>query len=281
MNTEPTSQDAQVLELCDVDWLLDHHRTKEPERRQMIADLHFQPGEAILDLGCGPGLWSRLLAAYVQPHGRVVGVDSSAESIAYARHTLEPNPFEASMEFLQADFYSIPFDADTFDATFCGNCLLYVRDPLKMLAEQKRVTKPGGRVIGKETDGSVLMLHPVDPPLLSKVLYATARALADRPPETQFDYIPGRKMHGLFLQVGFQNVTTKTYAIHKLAPLTPTAERYIRGSAEWYGKTGTPYLSEADLQRWQAYLDPNAEQYILDRKEFYYGTVEMVTVGMV
>lgn len=281
MNTENTSQDAQALVCCEVDWLLVHHRAKEPERQQMIADMQFKPGEAVLDLGCGPGLWSRIFAQRVQPHGRVVGVDGSAESIAYARQTLEQDPLPGCVEFHQVDFYSIPFDADTFDTTFCGNCLLYVTDPFKMLAEQKRVTKPGGRVISKEPDGSALILHPVDPLLLSKVLYATERALEERPPNAQFDNVAGRKVRGLFLQAGFQDVTTKTYAIQKHAPLTPEVKRYIRGSAEWYGKTGAPYLSKDELQRWQAYLDPNAAQYILDREEFYYCTVEMVTVGRV
>ena len=85
MNTEPASQDPTVLELCDVNWLLDHHRTKEPERRQMVADLKLKPGDFILDLACGPGLWSRMFAEQVQPHGRVVGVDGAPELIAYAK----------------------------------------------------------------------------------------------------------------------------------------------------------------------------------------------------
>ncbi len=67
------------LELTNVEWLLDHHKTKLQERRKTVDELNLKPGDVVLDLGCGPGLWTHLLAEKVKPNGRVVGLDFSPD----------------------------------------------------------------------------------------------------------------------------------------------------------------------------------------------------------
>ncbi len=84
MSDEDISRTTEGLELIDVSWLADHHVTKLQERQHMVDDLQFKPGEVILDLGCGPGLWSQMIAEYVQPNGRVVGVDLDPALTHYA-----------------------------------------------------------------------------------------------------------------------------------------------------------------------------------------------------
>ena len=53
------------LELVNIEWQVNHHLAKQP----------FKSGDMILDLGCGPGLWSSMFAEKVKPNGRVIGVD--------------------------------------------------------------------------------------------------------------------------------------------------------------------------------------------------------------
>ncbi len=274
-------QGEKGLELTALEWLLDHHRTKEQERRQMVNDLNLNPGDIVLDLGCGPGLWAPLLAEKVKPNGRVIGLDFSPELINYAVENLNKEPLKDIIEFKIADFYAIPFEDDTFDLTFFGNCFAYVTDPFKVLEEQKRVTRKSGRVVAKDFDGAIIIFHPIEPQLSSRVLAATARGLKESPPEPPFDNFAGRKMHGLFLQAGFGNVYTTTYAIQKLSPLTAEAKRYITGNAEWYAKIGSPYLSREDLEQWRAHFDPSSDKYILDLEEFYFCMLEVLTIGQV
>ncbi|MDP9021673.1 MAG: methyltransferase domain-containing protein [Actinomycetota bacterium] len=271
-------QGDQGLQLTAVDWLVDHHRTKELERRQMVEDLEVEPGGVVLDLGCGPGLWTELLAQQVAPDGKVIGADLSPGLIHHAVNNACAD-VEDVTEFVIADFYRIPFADDTFDAVFFGNCLCYVSDAAALLNEHKRVTRPDGRIIAKDFDGAVIIFHPLDVQLSLTVLRAAARALAEKPRDPPFDNFVGRKLHGLFVRAGLQDVTTRTYAIQKTAPLQPEAKRYIAGNADWYARNAAPYLSSDELRRWHDAFDPEADEYILDRDDFYFCMLEMVTVA--
>lgn len=276
---EKLFQSRKCLELTSLEWLLDHHKAKEQERRQMVAGLNLKPGDVVLDLACGPGLWVPLLAEKVRPNGRLIGVDFSPDLIDYAVRNLENEPHKDIIEFLEADLYAIPFKDNTFDVVFFGNTLAYVTDPLKALEEQKRVLKKGGRLVAKDFDGAIIIFHPIDVYLSLKVLTATAEGLKENPLQPRFDNFVGRKMHGLLLKAGFKNVSTTTYAISKTAPLKPETKRYIAGNAEWYVKTAAPYLSEEDVWQWRAHFNPTSDNYILDLEEFYFCMVEVVTVG--
>lgn len=262
-----------------IKWLFDHHRAKEQQRRGMVDDLNLKSGDNVLDMGCGLGLWTSLLAEKVKPDGRVVGLDIDTDFIRYASENLVKEQSEGIIEFHEGDFRSVPFEDESFDLVFFGNCFAYVTDHQKVLEEQKRVTRKGGRIAVKDFQGSVLVIHPIEPLLTLKVVTAAARALKENPPNPPFDNFSGQKLRGLLLKAGLKNVSATSYAVQMLPPLTPEAKRYITGNAKWYADKGRPYLSEEDYKQWQACFDFASEEYILDSEEFYFCMLEILVIG--
>lgn len=100
--------------------------------------LNPQPGERILDLGCGDGQLTLRLAA---TGALVTGVDASPEMVAAAR-SRGVNADQGSAE-------SLPYEAGRFDAVFSNAALHWVRDQDAMMAEVHRVLKPGGRFVAE------------------------------------------------------------------------------------------------------------------------------------
>jgi trans-aconitate methyltransferase len=100
--------------------------------------LDAQPGEYILDLGCGDGQLTQRIAA---TGAIVLGVDASPDMIAAAR--------ERGIEAEQANAESFPFGDAVFDAVFSNAALHWIRDQDAMLAQVRRVLKPGGRFVAE------------------------------------------------------------------------------------------------------------------------------------
>jgi ubiquinone/menaquinone biosynthesis C-methylase UbiE len=98
-----------------------------------------RPGMRILDLACGPGTLSRLLADAVSPDGDVVGVDLAPGMIAVASAAGIPNA-----EFEVMDIETLTFGDAMFDGAVCGHGLQFVPDLGRALREARRVLKPGG-----------------------------------------------------------------------------------------------------------------------------------------
>lgn len=108
---------------------------------QFLDWLNVPPGAHWLDLCCGTGILSQAIAEHSRP-ARVEGVDRAASQIEFARK----HRSGALIEYQVADAVSLPFEDARFDACVSGLGLNFVPDPAKSLAEQRRVTRPGGMI---------------------------------------------------------------------------------------------------------------------------------------
>jgi SAM-dependent methyltransferase len=110
-----------------------------PALGQPVLDLlQVQPGERILDLGCGDGVLTEKLVAL---GARAVGVDSSEEMIVAAR--------KRGLDARVVDAKALPFE-DEFDAVFSNAVLHWIKDdPDAPVAGAFRALKTGGRFVGE------------------------------------------------------------------------------------------------------------------------------------
>jgi SAM-dependent methyltransferase len=123
---------------------------------------HLHPGMAVLDCGCGPGSVTVDIAELVAP-GSVVGIDTEAGQFDQAR-SLATERGATNVRFEQADAYALPFPDASFDAAFSHALVSHLGEPVRALAEQRRVLKPGGVVGVVENDAGAFVCSPTGLP---------------------------------------------------------------------------------------------------------------------
>ncbi|MBT3942556.1 MAG: methyltransferase domain-containing protein [Chloroflexi bacterium] len=111
--------------------------------KPLMAHASLSPGQKVLDLACGSGVVTEIVAGVVGSGGSVVGLDFSPPMLGVAR---AKSIAGASVEWVEADASKIPFPDDTFDAVVCQHGFQFFPDPLACVNEVKRVLKPGGRL---------------------------------------------------------------------------------------------------------------------------------------
>jgi ubiquinone/menaquinone biosynthesis C-methylase UbiE len=101
----------------------------------------------VLDLGCGPGV-STFELARRRPEARLIGVDIAPRMLAEARRRQQrANVPRAAIAWLRADAAALPVRAASVDACTGHSFLYLVLDRAAVLADVRRVIRPGGRVI--------------------------------------------------------------------------------------------------------------------------------------
>ena len=127
-------------------WLLTLGRERA-FRERLAALAGLQPGESVLDVGCGTGTLAITAKRHVGPSGVVVGIDASPEMIARAdRKGLKAG---VDVRFQTAVVEALPFPDGSFDVVFSTLMLHHLPRPVReqCAREMRRVLKPGGRVL--------------------------------------------------------------------------------------------------------------------------------------
>jgi len=114
----------------------------EAERAWSLDRLALAPDSTVLDLACGPGKTTRMIAAAV-PAGRVLGIDFST---AMLRQALAAAPAaEATVGYVRGDAHRLPLQPASIDAANCAGAFYLFSDPPRVLAGIAAAVKPGGR----------------------------------------------------------------------------------------------------------------------------------------
>ncbi|MCO6451461.1 MAG: methyltransferase domain-containing protein [Caldilineales bacterium] len=132
----------------------------------LIDALAPQPGERVIDLGCGAGVIARRVAARVQPQGEVLGVDISRAMLDFA----ESQPAMPGLRYQQADSQALPCADASFDAATAARLLMHVDDPQGILREARRIVRPLGRIAILEADWGTAALDHSDRALTRRII---------------------------------------------------------------------------------------------------------------
>lgn len=133
-------------------WLveLENPLARATRSEVVVRRLDVQPGETVLDVGCGPGRVTIPLAAALQPQGTVIAVDVQEEMLATVRSKAEAQRL-GNIRLLKLDPDSYRLEVRDADAAVMIMMLGEVPEPHQLLREVQGALKPGGRLLVAES----------------------------------------------------------------------------------------------------------------------------------
>jgi demethylmenaquinone methyltransferase/2-methoxy-6-polyprenyl-1,4-benzoquinol methylase len=238
---------------------------RAPILQAALETFAFHPGSHGLDVGCGDGSLTLLLAGSVLPAGSVTGVDLSAEQIARARDTAAGLDIGHHVSFREGDMRDLPFEDDSFDWTWSLDCVGYVPvDPLPVIDELVRVVRTGGKIATLVWSSQQLL--PGYPSLEAR-LNGTSAGIAPfqkgSDPANHF-----MRTLGWFRAAGLENVSTQTFVRSIQAPLDTQvrAELHALLNMRWSGVL--PELSAEYRAVYTQICDPESPAFILNLPDY-------------
>ena len=163
-------------------------------RHYLYERLEVTSAHRILDVGCGTGVLESELA--LLSDAEVIGVDLNRSFLNIATQAAPLT------KYTQGDGYFLPYLSGIFDLVMCHFLLLWIQQPLKILREMVRVTRPGGAILAiAEPDYGGRIDFPIELEQLGLWQQISLRVQGADP-------IMGRRLASIFSQVGLHEIET-------------------------------------------------------------------------
>lgn len=135
---------------------------------RLLVDAGITSGMRVLDVGCGSGSVSLMLANLVGAGGQVLGTDRDAQSLATARERVHHLTL-SNVTFIQGDLSALPPELGLFDAAVGRRVLMYLPDPADVVRRICATLRPGSVVIFQEHDATMIPGRVTPMPLHEQV----------------------------------------------------------------------------------------------------------------
>ena len=184
-------------------------RQLEPLGLEGIRVLNPSAGERILDVGCGCGQTSLVLADYVGASGGVTGVDISAPMLEVAR-AQRASEGAARPSYLECDAQTDALGEGAFDAIYSRFGVMFFSDPVAAFKNLRRALKPKGRM-------TFVCWRPFQDNLVMKVAVEAARPLLPPPAPVDptapgpFAFADAERVQSILTQAGFTEISHQPF----------------------------------------------------------------------
>lgn len=235
--------------------------------QELLTKLRLRGDESVLDIGCGDGKITALIAKSV-PRGRVTGIDRSPDMIALAR-TAFPAAEHPNLDFEEMDAGHLRYDRE-FDVAFSNAVLHWLRDHKPFLRGLGKSLKLGGRVLlqmgGRGNARDIL---------------AVVDELIRSPRWTSF-------FTGFDFRYGFYGPQEYTAWLMEAGLLARRIELIPKdmkqpnreGLAGWIRTTWLPYTERVPVQLRGAFIDDTIDAYLRNRPADADGTIHVAMVRL-
>lgn len=249
------------------------HRLTEPAIRAALSALKLAPGSLGLDAACGNGDHSLWLAQALLPEEQVMGLDICREGLLQARAATERAGLSDSLDYIQGDLRSLPFQDHAFDWAWCADCLwpgpdsqgFLGMDPMPVLGELVRVVRPGGLIA---------ILFWSSQRLLPGHLYLEARLNATRaacyPFQEGGSFLDHILSAPVWLhQAGLEKIRGQTFVADLHTAVDGQAGDDLAACFQMLWGRAMPELSEADKAQFERLCHKSSPDFIANRPGYY------------
>lgn len=150
----------------------------------------------LLDIGCGTGTWTAMVAGSPLPARQIVGLDYSSQMCAVAGTKARAIGGDAP-HFLNGDSEHLPFASGSFDVVTCSHSFHHYPHQDAAVREMCRVLRPGGRL---------MLIDGFRDNVIGWVLYDFFITRAESTPDAAVYHAPWSRMRRYFLDAGFHAV---------------------------------------------------------------------------
>jgi demethylmenaquinone methyltransferase/2-methoxy-6-polyprenyl-1,4-benzoquinol methylase len=249
-----------------LDSLLKSNVLRQSIIKAAIQRLNLPRGSKGLDAGCGAGLQCIQLAEELGPDAHIKGLDLSLEFLSYGRDLVKRIGLEGRVSFKEGSIESIPYDDDFFDWAWSADCIGYGPwEPIPLLKELKRVTKPGG-LLAIVAWSSERLLPGY--PLLEAKLSATSPGLAP----FSNKMAPSRhffKALGWLHEAGLVKARAEVFSKSVHAPLNQEVYQAMMDLFKMRWQGVEKELEQEDLEQYRRLCSPESPDLILLQPDYY------------
>lgn len=222
-----------------------------PLKQRSYELLRLQPGDCVLEVGCGAGADTVVLAHWVGFGGEVWGVDIDPDRVAAADEQAARAGLGSWTHHRLADLTALPLEAGYFDACRSERLFRHLEQPAAALREMVRVTRPGGWIVVAEADYTTLSIDTADTAQERRLNCFQAERL-------HANGAAGRQLPRLFRRQGLGDLYVEVFP---LLITTYADARELAGLDRLETHAlGEGLLTEAELSRWRTNLERADQQ---------------------